>query len=354
MTEDKSEASSRIAFQEYVTGAELPDGTIIDYVFSKGRNYVIFQRKGRRSISYKWKALKPEQRTLISKFESLEAKAQRKFRGAHFNDFNPLLISTLRAVFQDANFETTTEAFCELENYINVTGEVKAVIAQTTEFVVWLDDRDMVRYHCNAHLVGVEHSIAEYTRLKALGISVLPDSSKKHFFRQLGASLASALRLKPGPETVNLFQPIEDLIQSILENHLRIKYLALTSISACLLIWAAFVAYQFNILHDFLHGSLVGVSGGFLGAMISVLERSKTLHVAVSESPSLIVFHGTMRIVLGGAFGFIAFAAAKSGLAFSILNTTNAALLLLGIVAGFSERLIPELIQSISTKTDET
>lgn len=354
MTDPDSAAPISSSYAHYVEGTELGGGKVIEHVYARARSYVIYQLKGSRCINYSWNQISPEQHALMQRLEMLGAKAQKKFKGVRFGDTNHFMVAALQAIFREDCSDSAQRTLKEFETYIAETAEVKSVIARTPDFIVWINSEARVDYYYRKDLPGVEDSVAEFTRLRALGTSVLPASTHGAFHHRLGAALATSLRLQPGSDTGRIFEPIEGLIQSILENDLRIKYLLATTAGACILVSLTYIIYRMADLPIMLHDSLVAVSGGFIGALISVLERSKTLRGTISESSSLITFQGVLRILLGGTFGFIAFAAAKAGLAFSILNTTTASMIVLGVAAGFSERLIPELIESIYTAKEKS
>ena len=68
----------------------------------------------------------------------------------------------------------------------------------------------------------------------------------------------------------------------------------------------------------------------------------------VHDPIGTIVFQAIVRILLGGVFGFIAFILSQMGFAFSILKESSIGLIFIGVASGFSERLIPELLQNIA------
>ncbi|AFN79040.1 hypothetical protein PSJM300_14890 [Stutzerimonas stutzeri DSM 10701] len=149
-----------------------------------------------------------------------------------------------------------------------------------------------------------------------------------------------------------VFQSVDKLIHRLAENKLKLHYIVATTLSAMLLTLAAWLMYECANLPDLIHASLVTIGGGFLGTLISVLERSKEIRINEYESSELIILQGILRVCLGGAFGLIAFLAATSGLAFSLFKETMSMLILIGVAVGFSERLIPDLIQGLASTKD--
>lgn len=96
----------------------------------------------------------------------------------------------------------------------------------------------------------------------------------------------------------------------------------------------------------------VGVSMGSLGALLSVLLRLNRLPVDPSAGPRVHYFEGVMRVLVGALAGALFIMAVKSNLLLSTINQQPSVLTLLivlSIVAGASEQLLPNLINRISS-----
>jgi hypothetical protein len=353
MDKSKNGANGALNFSRYVSGEFDDQGNVIGIVYSKGANFIVYGVKGRGGVTCIWGGISPEQNAFVQKIIALGVKSVAKFKTIVPNEVDTLTAAAYQIVFNGDTGKSADLAIAQLEEYIQQAPEVKAVIAFSPHYSVWISGADRINYRYSSDMLGVEESVSEFTRIGALADAVLPQANKAAFNRQLGAALVMAFKLKPGKETREIFGPVELLIESILQNDLRIKYLMVTTLSVVILVSLAYAMYALNFLPPSIRMALVSVSGGFVGALISVLERSSTLQGKVSESLNLIVFQGVLRILLGGIFGLTAYSAAQLNIAFGFLGSTNPALLLLGLAAGFSERLIPELIQSISSTKEK-
>jgi hypothetical protein len=89
-------------------------------------------------------------------------------------------------------------------------------------------------------------------------------------------------------------------------------------------------------------------SGGVAGSLISIVQRSPDLQVDLLASRVHIGFQGTLRIVLGLFFGAIVAIASHANLAFGKIAHDSYALFIVAIAAGFSERLVPDIIERAS------
>lgn len=89
---------------------------------------------------------------------------------------------------------------------------------------------------------------------------------------------------------------------------------------------------------------------GSLGALASVFQKLN--HVKVSHYPGFgtAAFGGGSRILLGAIFGVAALLAAEAGLLFQNLLPVPGGPLLIGLMGGISERLVPELLESFEKK----
>lgn len=329
-------------------GARLVSGAVVTAVYAKGSDFVIYSLDNDSFPSWKWSCNSLAVDDGLHKLSLLLSAANKKFKGTPFRERDELVLASLRVIFQSRDEARIEKALLGFEEAIKSQTEVKAVIAHTSKFTVWITGEDNVGYKYRG-LDDVQESVKEFTRIKYLAAAMLPKESVAIFNRRLGAALANAFRTRSGADIGDIFGPLEGLIHKIAENKLRVSYLLTTTYATAIFVLLFFVLYVSALLPTFLNLSLIVACGGFLGTFISVLERSSEIRVSEYESPSLIVLQGLLRVCLGGVFGFTAYLAAVSGFAFSIFSDAVAKLLLLGIVAGFSERLIPDLIHGISS-----
>ena len=96
----------------------------------------------------------------------------------------------------------------------------------------------------------------------------------------------------------------------------------------------------------------VGLSLVSLGALLSVLLRLNRLPVDPSAGSKVHYFEGVMRVLVGALAGAIFILAVKANVLLSTINQSPnslTVLILLSIVAGASEQLLPNLINRISS-----
>jgi hypothetical protein len=82
--------------------------------------------------------------------------------------------------------------------------------------------------------------------------------------------------------------------------------------------------------------------GGLMGAFVSVTTRGFQLEIFPYSQKTFVVFQGVSRILLAVVLVGIAYIAVKSGLLAG--SHDNWSIALIGVVAGFSEKFIPEML----------
>ncbi|MBD9631402.1 hypothetical protein [Pseudomonas sp. PDM19] len=347
--DDSSEEIDDDDIKNIREGTILLNGSTVTRIHSKSSDFIIYSVDHQTSAYWSWTCRSPEVDDGLHKLNLLLSAIEKKFMGIPTNELDGLVVSALRVIFRSRNTEKIEDALSALEKAIESKTGVQTIISKSSNFIVWISANGNIGYHVR-NLDDITESINQYTKIKSLAEAMLPKEHKQVFNLRLGAILATSFRERPGANAPILFKPLEDLIHRLAENKLRIHYIFTTTLTAATFVSISFFAYILTIFPNFLHASLAAVCGGFLGTFVSVLERSNGIRISEYESPNLIILQGSLRVFLGGIFGFIAYATAVTGFAFTIFSDTTAKLLLLGIVAGFSERLIPDLIQGISTE----
>ncbi len=89
---------------------------------------------------------------------------------------------------------------------------------------------------------------------------------------------------------------------------------------------------------------------GGVGAMISVSQRFRSIEVERYMSRYLAVIGGSSRIVFGSSFGAVFLLLQKAGIILSAANDKPWFLAAVALVAGFSERAIPEVLAQFETQ----
>ncbi|TMP19887.1 hypothetical protein CWC02_06965 [Pseudoalteromonas sp. S2721] len=156
----------------------------------------------------------------------------------------------------------------------------------------------------------------------------------------------SALNAKTIEECDRLFVDIEQRIKDIktpdkIKSHFILCALIFTTISSFLMLTA------YNFSDSSFKYVFLCIAGGSVGALFSILQRNNEVVFNNQIKIQYIYFQATFTVLLGSISGGIIYLLSMSDLALTFANKNIYSLVLLSIVSGFSERMIPELFGKI-------
>jgi len=105
-----------------------------------------------------------------------------------------------------------------------------------------------------------------------------------------------------------------------------------------------------SVLGTFAFGAVMGSCAGAVGAMTSLLLRIRQMSFDVSAGREAHLFDGATRVLAGMAGAFVVALAERVNLIGGMVNSLPhpfAALILVCVIAGASERLVPDLINRL-------
>ena len=173
---------------------------------------------------------------------------------------------------------------------------------------------------------------------------------QKKLLRELGHCLFSALEAENYETSEALFEPFIETVEKVKSPEFAI--LEYTIISAILTIafssvLALFYFYLVESQAIFAMAMLCG-AGGVVGSLFSTLQRQITINLDLMASRAFVVMQSLIRVISGLLAGIILFLASKSDIALGFAKDNFFTLLLFCVLAGFSERLIPDLFNKLS------
>ncbi len=314
-------------------------------IYSRASKHIIYERAS--GVAYGAVGVTAQQRIYLADLDQLKIQAQIKFKGVHDEAVQSHKNAILNAILSVKDEDVIKSSLLSFDKFIKEIPAVTNVVGQNLKYVVWIGD------------AGVEHWIKEvsehaellsqFYKIKSLGAIVVPKSKLKTFYGKLASCFVVGLG-NGGASDENVFDPVRVYIDKCVGDAARIRLVTVIfSFSIFVLICVASLwLYVWGVGSINSQALLIGVFGGVLGAMISVLQRAKELKVELYESVELIVLQGAVRIGLGCVFGIVALVASKSGLLLELLSQSNNKMFLLSVIAGFSERLVPDFIGRIS------
>jgi hypothetical protein len=169
--------------------------------------------------------------------------------------------------------------------------------------------------------------------------------------KMLGYELASALRASTPPAPTEVFSASRAFIGEKVGAAISNRYVMTTLLAALLLGLGLIgsVVFPLKWLVSDARMLSLGALAGMVGVCISLLQRSESLVATQFPTRLQITVQALVRITLGIVFGLLVVIAAKGNVAFGNFKDTRA-LFVVAVAAGFSERLIPDLLSKLGNK----
>jgi len=230
------------------------------------------------------------------------------------------------------------------------SGEViGSIIGRTPDFIVLVTNLSKVRYEYDDNKLAIYRPIFDECNNICQQIEDIRNAKAfKKASLTAAHALYKALMDADSDNPLVHFHEVRDFLEIRRTNQIRLHYL-LVAIPSSLAIASIgiYLKSKYGVdKPDMAHISL-GISGGALGVIISVLQRSGSIPVNPHSSFPDIVLQSLTKVLLGAIFGAISAVAVKAEIVMAAFKSNVYAVYLFAIMSGFSERFIPELLQSI-------
>jgi len=224
------------------------------------------------------------------------------------------------------------------------------IISMSQFYLIYFDEK----YNLNC-AIFIEEKIqlklfVEFDKLQQKIQRTLSGEDQKQSLRALGVAFGHGLSQSGTKDVCCCFADIAEFIETKCREKLQKYYISSTFLCCLLFIFIMVLFSSIGTESDIWLTNLKSATFGAVGAMISVLQRFKKMQISTYASPSYIVFEGFSRIMLGTFFGVILMLAVKGEILFATYSNNYSALSLFAIIAGLSERLIPEFIETIENR----
>jgi hypothetical protein len=253
--------------------------------------------------------------------------------------------------------------FKEGQKFPRLNKKIHILILKEADYIIFLDEMLHLHWYYNAAYAEIGFAkdygdvVIRQANLYATSILLLKGSQLEVFRRLLGESIARLLEDRKSDNATRMLDKAEVFLRARSRERARFWYLSATltgtalGVAAGVLAWAdrQAVAASLNVGGGAVE-LLLGASAGSFGALISVLLRSDELAIDVSAGKLVHYFEGTMRVLVGAAAGFVFALAIKSNILLGAVNRSERAtviLIVICIIAGASERLLPDLIKQL-------
>jgi hypothetical protein len=202
-----------------------------------------------------------------------------------------------------------------------------------------------------AELTPVQSRVVQrQNRLYARAKTCLSGVKKKRIIDELGQALFLGLCDSDEARALGYFEDVDGELAQEAQLEARYGYVIWGSIGTVVaLVAGTGVA---NITAGTASALGVGLAAGSVGAWASMLQRASKLKLEPFETPEHLAFQGITRILIGVVFGMVALAAMKANLLFGAFRG-EWIIAVVTFAAGYSERIIPELISRIEAHEAE-
>lgn len=337
----------------YKPGFIISEGRTISSTVLVAKKYVVYNVK-ENFITY-WSAneLEPGKSTKLSEIDAILSEANNKLKNVFNDKIDALYTAAICAVFENYPPEGVDEKIKHLTDEVEKLTPYLRVIESSSRICIWINDDLTVGYNIRFCKPLEQYACERLGQVEAYRETIWPRDFEINNLKKMSINLAvalqSALSQTDRDEINKIFNNLEDRITVFVENTVKSKHIIMTLSFSISLISCAYILYKMQWISGLLGHALVPIAGGFLGALLSVMARANAIKVSEQNPDKIILLQGAVRILVGGAFAFVGFACVEANLALGVFRGDLYSLLVLGVVCGFSERLVPELIDGFST-----
>jgi len=228
--------------------------------------------------------------------------------------------------------------------------QIVNIIAHSAEVIVAVSITGGIVFEYHNTPPNPERLINKFHSIDSKLSRDLPAELFNKLQHELGSAIYAALLSESEIEGIECFNHIEEKIESVKDpEQAKAILVVLSLITSIILITALIVSYSCKLLNqEFIY---LCMSAGVVGSLFSLLNRNKKIHLYLLGGGKYIFIQSLTISITGLISGFIIYIVSNSNIAFGFAKTDLFALLAICIIAGFSERLIPDLFGKIEDQS---
>ncbi|HXQ72654.1 MAG TPA: hypothetical protein VN844_19310 [Pyrinomonadaceae bacterium] len=234
---------------------------------------------------------------------------------------------------------------------------IKCLICKHREYIVYLDNNYGVWWATDDKencfdSPGAGEILNEVSYLEGVDVSTLKSHQVLAFRRMLGEAVARLLDVKDVKQAKRVLTYARDYIAARNAENVRLWYLSASGIAtlvAGVTIWVIWLAqYRLHVGPKGIEFALA-IGGGALGAFLSILLRSESVPKDISAGKKLYYAEAIAKVLAGMIGALLVALGIETKLFFgNVVGEPQLALMVMfGIVAGMSERLVPSLVTKV-------
>jgi hypothetical protein len=330
------------------------NGVKIDFIYAATEDYIVFQSDGQIASNYY--SVVPYGREATAAFHQRVSRAEVKLKGGYREQRQSLLGGALVQAFEVAAPDQIPACFKVFDDFLAEKSPVQCVFGRSGAFVVFIDrEGELIGEYPNLPKELLP-AMAEVQKSVQLGKTSLRDVDQCALRQILGNELAVAFGSGAAGNIAETFAGSRAFISSRVQTRNAGMYVvtslvvAIVATAVLLLIIADKSALTWFPQVGFV---AIGAMGGMAGAWISVLQRSGSLQMPDFTPRPSVILQASVRMILGIIFGALVAVAIHANIAFGSFKSLSA-LALIAVAAGFSERLIPDMLSNLASQGGKT
>ena len=279
----------------------------------------------------------------------ISAQAFKKLDKAHLNDVNDHIQSCLvKALVNDFPIKNLKKIFRPAKKFIASLEPTKLVLARgpNPQHLVYITKSNRVGWYVKSIPDHCNKSLSKLDRLKQLSISLLPALFRETVAVSIGTAVSSVIRSNPGNNFEALIDEAEETLKSRVGEFSYLLY-ATTALVISIIFYSLMHYFDIPIL-----SYRMAIFGGILGALLSALQRTSPINFSLYESMPSIAYQAAIRVLIGAFSGVIVVVMAEADIAFTLIKGSLHFTFIAGLIAGFAERLIPDMLSSLAKKSE--
>lgn len=223
---------------------------------------------------------------------------------------------------------------------------IEKIINYSPTAQVYLREDGEIGYEFESLVPVVSSALDKYDEINSHISSELPQDLLIKTKCSLGAALFHASFAKTPEDTFKCFDSIESRVKNIkTPNQAKTILVLFNLLFTFLVLFFSIMAY---IYYTPSYGIVfLCVGSGSFGALFSILQRNSEITLNLTGGIKYTILQAGFITILGGMSGCVIYLVSMSDLAFSFASDNTFTLVTLAIIAGFSERLIPDLFEKI-------
>ncbi|PYS29310.1 MAG: hypothetical protein DMF75_17500 [Acidobacteria bacterium] len=232
------------------------------------------------------------------------------------------------------------------------TGQkIAEVIGQTNSSGVYITEEGQIRweYYANNRVVPdlLRPAIKKYEDIAQIARRTFRQGRRQDARRELANALRAALETPTGTDPLDALEDVKANFNGQYASKAATRYVCGSLVSALVLFGLSYLARSFGSEESKLVAT--GAIAGVAGSLISVLLRIRSIEASASPLWYWSI-EGSLRTLLGSLFGGFTVILIKANIILGLASQNSFASFTISIVAGFSERLVPNILKNLEEK----